>query len=391
LRFWRTMFSNRSAGFVLLLSVASACGGNARGSRARPFPELEGSAGSNAGRDGASGSASSAPPGSGGGTVGSGSSGSNGAGGAFPAFDTFEPLLLRAEELGSGFQFEWLRENVALAVGASGMKVAIVSASFEGNRLEVSDLPALSAPLDNIADIWRDPDPSLERPRLFLLACEALAGCRLLETVLAPGGVSTLQESSLLLDPSWQARGLFRPLPFDGTFELCVYGSGIHCNRDGVWGEALPASVGGITAARGLRALGADGRLFLGVLQTILDRGEYLIWQASTAAARFSALTASGAIGDGELWRRNDFDEPTLCGHEPPFRGGDGLLDALDENGFVYSNQRLEQGYSPCRWPDPIPDVIGESYLDCGASRNWLVLTRQSLLSMHGALRCVLD
>jgi hypothetical protein len=218
---------------------------------------------------------------------------------------------------------------------------------------------------------------------------------KIAEATTSPTATPELRQTNMLLDPDWRANGLFQPLYYDGvTLELCVYGAGIHCNRGGVWYEALSAAdSGSIAAARGLSVLTFDGRLFIGTPEDLptLD-GQRVVWRESTSGARFSVLTAGGAIGDGQLWRRREYDEPTLCPHEPPFIGGDLVSEAIDEHGIVYLNRFLGGGgYSPCRWQAALQGIIDESYLYCGITRNWLVLTSDALLSIRGRPACAID
>jgi hypothetical protein len=416
------MLASRAPYFVAsALLTALACGGSARDERSEPSANggASGSSavGSGAGRGGSSSGTAGGSFGGGGiggggiggasvGYAGSSNVGGRGGTGVLPSelcsaspnaatcvdngsYPRPPVELFAAESLGPGSLFVALRESSALARAPDGWYVVTPNLSFGDLRIDVSDLVfPTGSPLPEIADFWRASAPDIAPHEMLVLVCDT-PGCRLLGANFSPGGYA-LAEFGVVLDPSWQARGLFVP-GYDPSAEVCIYGNGIHCYSQGMWRQVFPAVASPFIAVHGQRALTEDGRVFTALSFALPSGAVSSEWVLSEAPVRFSRLSASGAIGQGELWLSDGGQGLMLCSHSPGLVAGDGYRNAVDENGFVYLRELRPGGYSACRWPDALSPLIGEGYLNCGITSNWIGLTSQHLLGLSGPPFCALD
>ena len=86
-----------------------------------------------------------------------------------------------------------------------------------------------------------------------------------------------------------------------------------------------------------------------------------------------------------------DFEE---CNQRPLLLAGNGTSDALDATGtpFVLQARPSDNRYELCQRSLTLPGaVLGEAYLGCGISRNWVVLTNEAAFAMAGSLLCAFD
>jgi hypothetical protein len=299
--------------------------------------------------------------------------------------------IVRASELGAGFAFVSLNDNVAFANGLPHPKAVVLGT--EGTQVvELVDDDA-GVPL-RMLDAWHS--RRFETSRLVVLACSSLPGdltphCQLDSAERDPDtgqfGRLSLWE---YLDPPWEARGLI-DLWGDTTehWEFCVYGRGIHCrNIDGSWAEVLAPEQGRIVDVAGGLALTESGTL-------LAPRGsDRFNWQEVPTSAPLTRLSEAGAFNDEGLWVARvggDFEE---CNQRPLLLAGNGTTDALDASGtpYVLQARPSDNRYELCQRSSTMPGtVLGEAYLGCGISRNWVVLTSEAAFAMEGSLLCAID
>lgn len=117
-------------------------------------------------------------------------------------------------------------------------------------------------------------------------------------------------------------------------------------------------------------------------------------WREVTSSEPLVRLASGGAFGSSGLWLRETDGGFSSCMQRPALVAGTPPSDALGANGTAYSRQSMPPNneYQPCKWPAAIGGtVLGEAYVACGISRNWMVLTPERIRAMNGRPFCALD
>ena len=301
--------------------------------------------------------------------------------------------IVRASELGAGFAFVSLNDRVAFANGLPHPKAVVLEP--EGTQvIELDDADDKASPM-LMLDAWHS--SRFETSRLVALACSSIPGelgqplCALYSAE-RDADTGRFGRLSLweFLDPPWGARGLVDLWGHTTErWEFCVYGRGIHCRHvDGSWADAVVPEQGRIVDVDGGLALTESGTL-------LAPRGSDLFdWQEVPTSAPLTRLAEAGAFNDEGLWVTRVAGRFEECHQRPLLLAGNGTTDWLDGGGTPYwmQAQPTDYRYELCRRPSALPGaVLGEAYLGCGISRNWVVLTSEAAVAMAGSLVCAFD
>jgi hypothetical protein len=287
-------------------------------------------------------------------------------------------LLLEAAELGEGFQFVVLGDGVALAQSPSGLRMTrierqLLTFDVEGWPSELTPVSATDVG-DGVA----------------IVGCDATR-CSAWQTQY-DDATATL-EPFALPEQLANLKGIAGRL---GYFSHCLFGDGVWCNDEGgswVAPPGLPDEA--IAQLRGGALLTETGRLFVHTMDEAA--GDFVgSWTEPVPRANHLRLSASGwgtvaYASDGAITFGNagNSDDWASCTQSPAMLAGAGPGNRVGMDGTVYTEDYYREP-SRCRTELTLPDLLDERETVCGLSRNWILMTRDSLWSASGGLMCAI-
>lgn len=290
--------------------------------------------------------------------------------------------LWTAQQLGAGYEFTHLSEGIALARNGNDWR-AVLFGPREELRTIVLTSPQVNAEFEVLA-------VSRGSERAWVLA-EVAGKLALLGFTMADRGPSQPMPAELALpDVDARIQGLAHV-----QGQLCLYGAGVHCTEeeDSSWTKALGDE----------SVLDIDGSLLLTEIGQVYrhhwsdDGGD---WQPEPSPAgadpaippipvRYQRVNGWAAFNtDGYLLYPLG-DRWLQCRQLPAGLAGtaDGFW--IDASGAVYT-PTYSATRERCQATLQLPDFIDDEDQSCGLSPNWVVLTKTTLWSITGALRCAI-
>ncbi len=290
--------------------------------------------------------------------------------------------LATAQQLGAGYVFTALSEGIALARDGNDWRAVLFEPREEIRTIVLR--AAGNADLEILA-VSRSSDRGLA-------LAEVAGRPTLLEFTTARAGSSepTLAEVALP-DVDAQFIGLAH-IPG----HLCLYGEGVHCiDEQGAWTTALSEErVLDIDRSRSL-LLTESGQIY-----RLHRRESGATWEPENGPQSADPATAPIPVRYQRLnhWAAFDAEGYLLypnghawlqCRQLPAGLAGtaDGFW--IDTAGSLYT-PTYSTIRQRCKSSLQLPDFIGDADQGCGHSKNWVVLTKTTLLSITGALRCAI-
>ena len=175
--------------------------------------------------------------------------------------------------------------------------------------------------------------------------------------------------------------------------QLCLYGEGVHCidEQGSSWTTALGDE----------RVVDIDGSLLLTDIGQVYRqhwREDGGVWQPEPSPAsadpatppipvRYQRLNSWAAFSTEGYLLYPVGDAWLQCRQQPAGLGGTSGGFWIDTSGSVYIST-YSATRERCQATLQLPDFIDDDDQSCGLSKNWVVLTKTTLWSITGALRC---